>query len=69
MKRQREKVQCTLPKDGCGRCVWWNHRSHTGYGQCMLTREQRWYACMICPEYERDSQVSDTIDVYKTEVA
>lgn len=69
MMRQCETVLQELPADGCGRCVWWNRRPHKGHGQCMLLREQRWYRCMPCCEYERDSHVSDTIDVYKTEVA
>lgn len=69
MKRQRASEQWKLPTDGCGRCVWWNRRPHTGHGKCMLFREQRWYCCMPCCEYERDSQASDTIDVYKSDVA
>lgn len=69
MKMQRETVRCTQPQDCCGRCVWWTSRSHPGYGKCLYHLERRWYSCIPCTEYERDSQASDTIDVYKTDVA
>lgn len=69
MKMQRETVRCTLPMDCCGKCVWWNRSPQKGYGKCMLFKEKIWYSCMPCAEYERDSQASDTIDVYKSDVA
>lgn len=56
------KNRFTVPKDlpaaACGRCIWWWATENEGNGKCHIWNEKRWYKCMVCPEYDFDSDIN-----------
>lgn len=47
------------PAAACGRCLWFIANMYNdGYGQCVYWQEKRFYKCMVCDEYELDTDVT-----------
>ena len=59
-------MKCTviIPKHGCARCIWWQRKGISGYGQCGVgMRVRPYFSCFPCEEYEMSLLVDDTIDI------
>lgn len=52
-----------IPRHGCARCIWWQHKRKSENGKCRLHAENRYYRFPPCDEYELDPMAPDTIDV------
>ena len=57
----KEKIIADVPKNGCGRCVWWRRRILNGFGACRLWNTSTWYAASPCIEYELDPEAAEKI--------
>lgn len=57
-------TMATVPNDGCARCFWWWHPKHSPWGRCRVNSDERWYQAPPCPEYERNNEAPDEIEVY-----
>lgn len=62
--KKAKLTKCTLPKNGCARCIWWRYYIHQPWGSCRLFGEDKWYQAPPCPEYERDGFASDELELY-----
>lgn len=57
------KTMATLPKNGCGRCVWWKLYGFNPWQNCRLSGVRRWYQNPPCEEYEMDPSKPDEIEL------
>lgn len=51
-------IPLDLPRAACGRCMWYDALDNQGWGRCMIHREDRYYKCMICDEYEEKTDIN-----------
>lgn len=56
--RTKYKVPRDLPAAACGRCMWWKQTDDEGWGKCLIWNEKRWYQCMVCQEYDMDTEIN-----------
>lgn len=51
------KVPADVPAAACGRCIWFKLDRPDGWGKCLIGRGTFFYKCMVCPEYEFDTDL------------
>lgn len=51
------------PTNGCARCVWWQPGKKDNWGHCRAHGGKYWWQAPPCPEYERDPEASDIIQL------
>lgn len=51
------KIPKDVPAAACGRCIWFKPDYKDGMGKCLVYGEKRYYKCMVCSEYEFDSEI------------
>lgn len=51
------------PTNGCARCVWWQQGKKDNWGRCRVHQAKYWWQAPPCPEYERDAERPDTIEL------
>lgn len=51
------RIPKDVPAEACGRCLWFKPDYKDGYGKCLVHGVKRYYKCMVCSEYEQDSEI------------
>lgn len=55
--RGKYKIPKDVPAAACGRCFWFKPNFKSGMGKCFVHGEKRYYKCMVCSEYELDTEL------------
>lgn len=51
------KIPADVPAAACGRCIWFKLDRPDGWGKCLVKKGSYFYKCMVCAEYEFDSDI------------
>jgi hypothetical protein len=51
------KIPADVPAAACGRCIWFKLDRPDGFGKCRIWNDMYFYKCMVCEEYELDSEI------------
>lgn len=55
--RGKYKIPKDVPSAACGRCIWFKPDYKEGWGKCLIHDEKRYYKCMVCSEYELETDI------------
>ena len=56
--KTKYKMKPDLPAAACGRCMWFELGNDQGDGRCLVHKEYRYYKCMVCDEYDLDTDIN-----------